>query len=528
MLDAPATPPIPPDVARSAIAGPGPARSGDEALGDEAPGDEVLGDEALGDEAPIEVLIVGAGFSGLAMALECERRGLDWRLVEAHSRPGGTWTLNRYPGAACDVPSHLYRLARRPHGGWSRPFAPAREIEAYLAGVAAEPALAGRIRYGTRMRRAGWRGDHWAVALEGPRGARTIRARRLALATGMLHAPRRPDLPGLDLFGGPVVHTAEWNEGLDWRGKRVAVIGTGASAIQLVPELARDAAVTLYQRSPPWVVGKRDAPFGAWARRAGRLAPARALWRQWLFGFHEMRHMVWRGHRRAVDWAEGMARREIEVAVADPALRDALLPGYRIGCKRILQSADYYATLAGPNAELVTGGIERVTGTGIVAGGRERPHDLIVLATGFRVAEAAGLDVAGPDGTLAEAWARRPLAHLGTYPRGFPNLAVLLGPGTALGHNSVVLIAEAQARHAARLWSRAHAPLQPKAVAQAGWADELDRMAAGTVWGLAPGSGGCQSWYHDRHGRPSAVWPGTVGQFRRRLRRAGRDEFEPV
>ena len=478
---------------------------------------------------PIGVLIVGAGLSGLAMALECGAAGLDWRIVEANGAPGGTWALNTYPGAACDVPSHLYHLARRPHAGWSRAYAPAPEIAAYAARVAAEPALAGRIRYRTRMTRAEW-DDGWRVALDGPEGVRTVRARRLVLATGMLHVPRRPDLPGLDAFDGPVMHTAEWDARFDASGKRIAVIGTGASAVQVVPELAREAAsLALYQRSAPWVVGKSDPTFERRAALFAALPPARALYRQWLHRFHEMRHMVWRGHERAVEWAERMARETMEAAVADPALRAALTPGYRIGCKRILQSSDYYPALARPNVEVVTGRIGRIEPDRIVAGGTERPADAIVLATGFRVAEAAGLDVRGLGGrTLREAWAERPAAHVGTYVRGFPDMAVLLGPGTALGHNSVVLMAEAQARHAARLWSRADRPIQPREGAQVAWLDEMDAMAARTVWGLGPGSGGCASWYHDRAGRPSIAWPGTVGQFRRRLRRTGIADYEPV
>ena len=484
-------------------------------------------------EIAVGVLIVGAGFSGLAMALECEAARLDWRLVEAHDRPGGTWALNTYPGAACDVPSHLYHLARRPHAGWSRAFAPAPEIADYAARIAAEPAIAARIGYRTRMVRADWDGG-WHVRLAGPDGERVVRATRLALATGMLHVPRRPDLPGLHAFDGPVMHTAEWDAGFEAEGRRVAVIGTGASAVQVVPELARQAAsLALHQRSAPWVVAKSDPAFGRRAALFRALPPARALYRQWLYRFHEMRHMVWRGHERAVDWAEAMARDTMERAIADPALREALAPRYRIGCKRILQSSDYYPALARPNVEVVTGGIEAVTPRGIVAGGVERPADAIVLATGFRVAEAAGLDVRGLGGrTLREAWAERPAAHAGTYPRGFPDMAVLLGPGTALGHNSVVLMAEAQARHAARLWARLDrdgaGPVQPREGAQAAWLDELDAMAARTVWGLAPGAGGCASWYHDRAGRPSIAWPGTVGQFRRRLARVRAADYEPV
>ena len=478
-----------------------------------------------------DVLIVGAGLSGLAMALEARAAGRDVLVIEKNARPGGTWATNTYPGAACDVPSHLYQLASRPSADWSRPYAPQGEILAYVERVAAE--LAQSIRYDVRMERAEWSATdaRWRVRLD---DGSHIEARRLVLATGMLHVPRRPDIPGLGAFGGQLVHTAEWPEGFDAAGKRVAVVGTGASAIQVVPPLAAQAErLHVVQRTPPWVVAKSDRPFARRRRLFGTLPPLARLYRFWLDQFHEVRHLVWRGHERSVEWAERMARETMEAAIGDPALREALTPNYRIGCKRILQSSDYYPAIARENVELVTEPVERVVPEGLVVGGRTIGLDAIVLATGFHVAEGIGLDVRGTDGvTLRELWKARALAHCGTSIHGLPNCAMLLGPGTGLGHNSVVLMAEAQVRYLIRLWDAQDEAgweaMEARAEAQEAWGGELDAMLARTVWGRAPGEGGCRSWYHDAKGRPTAVWPGTVRQFRRRLARSGLGDYAPV
>ena len=478
-----------------------------------------------------DVLIVGAGLSGLAMALEARAAGRDVAVIEKADGPGGTWAANTYPGAACDVPSHLYQLAARPHTGWSRPYAPQPEILAYAERVAAE--LGKAIRYGAAMERAEWDGaaKRWQVTLA---TGETIVARRLVLATGMLHVPKRPGIEGLEEFAGAMHHTAEWPEAFDPRGKRIAVIGTGASAIQVVPPLAELAArLHLVQRTPPWVVAKKDRPFARRRRLFAALPPLARAYRAWLDQFHEMRHMVWRGHERAVEWAERMARETMEDAIDDPALRAALTPDYRIGCKRILQSSDYYPAIARGNVELVTAPVERIVPEGLIAGGRTIALDAIVLATGFHVAEGIGLDVRGPDGvTLRDLWTTRALAHCGTAVHGLPNCAMLLGPGTGLGHNSVVLMAEAQTRYLTRLWDAQDGAgweaMTPRAAAQSAWRDELDAMLSRTVWGRSPGEGGCLSWYHDAKGRPTAVWPGTVRQFRRRLARSGLGDYEPV
>ena len=489
-------------------------------------------DTANASTRSVPLLIVGAGFSGLAMALELRAAKRDFLLIEKGEGVGGTWAANAYPGAACDVPSHLYQLARRPWAGWSRAFAPREEIRDYLERVAAEPDLAARIERRTAMRHARWNAMRkaWRVAVRGPGGESEIVASHLVLATGMLHQPKRPDLPGLNEFGGTVMHTAEWDPLFEPRGKRIAVIGTGASAIQLVPALAdAGAKVTLYQRTAPHVVEKRDAALAG--RHGLRWQLGRALYRRWLFEFHEIRHMVWRGYHRAVDSAEAMSRRTREAAGGDAAFLARVEPNHRIGCQRILQSSDYYPALMRDSIELVTDPIERVKKGGIVAGGTVRSADAIALATGFHVADATGLDVRGPSGMLREAWAGGAYAMGGMHVRGFPNMSVLLGPGTALGHNSMVLMAEAQARMIVRLLRQAGrreiGVLEPRADAQNEWERRRAEMAASTVWGLAPGDGGCRSWYHDARGRPTAAWPGTVRQFRRALGRLTLRDYEP-
>ena len=480
----------------------------------------------------VPMLIVGGGFSGLAVGLELLAAKRDFLLIEKGDRIGGTWAANGYPGAACDVPSHLYQLARRRWHGWSRSFAPRGEIQAYLERVAAEPELARRIERGVAMRRATWDegSKTWHVSTVGPDGERTVVTPHLVLATGMLHVPKRPNIPGLDGFAGTVMHTAEWDPLFDPAGRSVGVIGTGASAIQLVPALVKaGATVTLYQRSAPHVVAKRDADLAG--NSALRFAPFRALYRRWLFEFHEIRHMVWRGYHRAVDSAEAMSRRAREAASEDAAFLASVEPNHRIGCKRILQSNTYYPALASGAVEVVTDSIERIEADGVVAGGRCRSADTIALATGFHVADATGLDVRGRIETLREAWADGAVAMGGMHVRGFPNMTLLLGPGTALGHNSMVLMAEAQAQAFVRLLKKQEKAgvdaFEPREDAQRAWMERRTEMTAKTVWGLKPGAGGCHSWYFDDRGRANAVWPGTVRQFRRALRRLGPRDYEP-
>jgi len=485
-----------------------------------------------------EILIVGAGFSGLAMAMEARKRGFDDVVIlEKAEELGGTWRDNTYPGVACDIPSHLYSFADHPKPDWTRAYAEGPEIQRYLLAVAEAEALRPLIRFGRTFRRAAWddAARRWTVETEaaGTGAAETFRPRVLVSAVGALHVPATPDLPGLDGFAGPVFHSARWRHDVPLAGRRVAVVGTGASAVQLVPEIAREAAeVTVFQRTPPYVVPRQDGPIPPWMRALNRALPILpAIRRRLIHAMHEAQHAVFRGRPLAVRLAMRQWRRNMERHIHDPAMREALTPDYRIGCKRILSSNDWYPALARPNLRLIPEGVAEIRPNAVVAAsGREAPADVLILATGFHVTDTLGaLDIRGAGGrSLAEAWADGIHAHLGAAVAGFPNLFLLLGPNTGLGHNSVVLMIEAQAAHVARLLAEMRAAdidaVAPRPEAEAAFAAEMRERLAASVWQ----AGGCRSWYQDAAGGNPTLWPGTVGEFQRRLAAADLAQYRPV
>ncbi|WP_420455626.1 alpha/beta hydrolase fold domain-containing protein [Rubrivirga sp.] len=466
------------------------------------------------------VAIVGTGFGGIGAAVRLMQEGVeDVVLFERADAVGGVWRDNTYPGAACDVESHLYAFSFAPNPDWSRRFSPQAEIRAYLEDVAERFGVLPHIRFGHDVRDATWDDDAARWRIETSRGPFT--ADVLVAAPGGLAEPRLPEIPGLDTFQGDVMHTARWDDAVEVDGRAVAVVGTGASAIQVVPPLQRVAeTLTIYQRTPPWIIPRRDGPFSRAARERFRQRPAlqRAL-RTSLFGYHETYGLAFR-HPWIARQAEAvMARRHLRAQVPDPALRRVLTPDYRLGCKRILLSDDYYPALTRPNVTVVDGALVEVRERETVgADGVARPTDVIVFATGFYATEMPfGQHVAGRDGRrLSEVWGRSPTAHLGTTVAGFPNFFLIQGPNTGLGHSSVVLMAEAQIEHVANAVGamRRHslASVEPTAEAQQAWVDEVDRRAEGTVW-----TSGCESWYLDETGRNAAIWPGSVPAFRRRV-----------
>lgn len=488
---------------------------------------------AAADAELVDVLIVGTGFSGLIMALEVERRRLgSVVLLEKGDDIGGTWRDNTYPGAACDIPSHLYSIAAEPKSDWSRMFAGQAEILDYLRGVARRHGLYERVRFGQSLARAVWDETdlHWRVETE---QGETFLARVLVSAVGALHIPSIPAFPGDGTFSGPRFHSAQWDHGYELEGKRVAVIGTGASAIQFIPRIApRVAALAVYQRTPPWVLPKRDHAFPRAVQHAFATVPGlRSAYRSWLYNTYEFRHRVFRGWTPIVALARKAALANMRAAISDRELRAKLTPSYEIGCKRILQANDYYPALARANVEVVTESIARIEPDGIVDGnGIKREADAIIYGTGFHTTDAFDhLEIVGRGGlTLATAWARGLAAHRGTAVAGFPNFFMLLGPNTGLGHNSVVLMIEAQADSVGRLLEairRRDVPaIDVRADAQRAWCDEVQARLATTVWQL----GGCRSWYQDAHGNNTTLWPGTVTEFRQRLAHAGLEDFDEV
>lgn len=470
--------------------------------------------------AHVHVAIVGSGFGGLGAAIRLKREVTDDFIVfERAATLGGTWRDNRYPGAACDVPSHLYSFSFAPNPRWSRWYSPQPEIRDYLERCADEFGVRSHVRFGHDVLRLDWDEQAQLWRLETSQGA--YAARFVIAAPGPLAEPKLPDVPGLASFTGPMFHTARWPADVGLAGRRVAVIGTGASVIQLVPAIQPQAAqVIVFQRTPPWVIPRHDFPLRRtlqpWLQRVPAL---QRLVRGGVYLSHEVAGLAFR-HPLLARLGQQIAKWQLRRQVPDAALRRALTPDYLLGCKRVLLSDDWYPALQRPNVTLVTGGAAAVTPRGVVgADGVERAAHVLVLGTGFEVTEARFAErVHGRDGArLADDWRPSPRAHLGTTVAGYPNLFFLLGPNTALGHSSVVLIIEAQLDHVVNALRHARAAgmsvLEPRADAQAAFVARLDRRMRRTVW-LA---GGCRSWYLDAAGRNSATWPGSVGAFRRRV-----------
>jgi cation diffusion facilitator CzcD-associated flavoprotein CzcO len=473
-----------------------------------------------------DVVIVGSGFSGLAMAIALAGSGReDFLVLERASEVGGTWRDNSYPGCACDVPSHLYSLSFAPNPHWTSTFSPQSEIRAYLRRVAEEHHVLPHVRFGCELEQAEWDDEAGRWLLQTSTGP--ISARVLITAGGPLSEPAIPEIPGLSAFEGPVFHSARWDHEHDLTGERVAVIGTGASAIQFVPEIQpRVSKLHLFQRTPPWIMPRPD-------RKLTRFE--RVLYRRLPLAQRAMREaLYWAREAFAIPFLrvalspiiEVATRRHLRRQVPDDSLRAKLTPSYRPGCKRILVSNDYLPALGRPNVEVVCEGIRKIGPNSIITeDGSERPVDAIILGTGFHVTDSPIAErVRGRDGcSLAEHWDGSLHAHRGTTVAGFPNLFLLLGPNTGLGHTSVVIMAEAQVAYIERAleYMRSHglAIAEPHEEAERDWNAEVQRRMKNTVWT----AGGCQSWYLDSKGLNTTLWPGFTFGFRRALSR-----FDPA
>lgn len=473
--------------------------------------------------AELAAVIVGAGFSGLCAGIQLRRAGITgFVILEQADGVGGTWRANAYPGAACDIPSHLYSYSFEPNPGWSRAYGGQPEILAYLERCADKYGLRPHLRLGTRATRAAYDEATGSWTVETADGRR-FHARSLILGNGALHLPAVPELPGLSSFAGRAFHSARWDASRDLTGQRVAVIGTGASAIQIVPEIApRASQLHVFQRTPPWIVPKADRPIAARERWVLEHVPgAHWLRRTGLYWLMESRVLGFAFAPRVNRLAERLVRSHLARAVPDPELRRRLTPSYRLGCKRVLISNDYYPALARPNVELVTDAISGVEPGGIrTADGRLREVDTIVFGTGFRVADyLASMEIVGAGGAeLNAAWHGSGVrSFLGISVSGFPNLFLLMGPNTGLGHNSMIFMIEAQVRYAVsalvEMQRRGLASIDVRPDAERAFRDELAHKLAGTVW-----TSGCNSWYLAPDGA-ALLWPGFTFDYWRRTRR---------
>jgi cation diffusion facilitator CzcD-associated flavoprotein CzcO len=467
-----------------------------------------------------DVIVVGTGFAGLGMAIELLRAGeQDFVVLEKADAVGGTWRENTYPGCACDVQSHLYSFSFEPNPRWSRMFAGQPEIRDYLEHCTDKYRVREHIRFGSEVTGAAYdqATDRWTVEVNG--GQVTYSARVVVAGFGPLSRPDFPQIDGVEQFQGEFFHSAQWDESVALEGKRVAVVGTGASAIQFVPRIAgRVAELKLFQRTPPWVLPKPDRPTLGLERLLFRRFPAlQRLYRDLIYWRLETRVLGMTLHPRVMKAAELVGRLHIRRAISDPALRQVVTPDYTIGCKRILMSNDYYPALARDNVSVLSGGVARVTPRGVVdAHGVEHEVDVIIYGTGFKVRDPLGaLRITGRDGVeLGERWRENGLeAYLGTTVAGFPNLFILVGPNTGLGHNSIVYMIESQVHYVLEalraIRSRGLAAVDVKPDVQSRFNDSLQERLAGSVW-----ASGCSSWYLDASGRNRTLWPGFTFKFR--------------
>ncbi|MHB1785983.1 MAG: flavin-containing monooxygenase [Acidimicrobiales bacterium] len=470
----------------------------------------------------VRVAIVGTGFAGLGAGIMLGRHGVDYAILERADDVGGTWRDNRYPGCRCDVPSHLYSFSFAPNPNWTQTYSPQPEIWDYLRGVARDSGVIDKVRFGHDVQDAAWDVDaqRWRIRTS----AGDLTTDMLILGNGPLAEPAVPDITGLDTFTGTMFHSAQWRSDHDLGGEKVAVIGTGASSIQFVPEIQpRVAHLTLFQRTPPWVLPHHNRPITGTERAIYRRFPAlQRLVRATVYWSREWFVTGLLRNNKTLKAVERLARGHLARQITDPELRAKLTPQYRPGCKRLLLSNKYYPSLQKPNVDVVTEKIIEVRPHSIVtADGIEHPTDTIILGTGFHVTDNPIADrVQGADGhTLAQHWSSvGAQAYLGTTVPGFPNMFLLAGPNTGIGHTSLVVMIEAQLNYILDVcrsmerhsWSSVD--VSPAAFKR--WCDEIQAKAASTVWN----SGGCASWYLDAEGRNTTLWPDYTFRFARRTR----------
>ncbi|NLD75621.1 MAG: NAD(P)/FAD-dependent oxidoreductase [Acidimicrobiales bacterium] len=477
---------------------------------------------AAGSTTP-RVAIVGTGFGGMGMAARLKQAGIHtFTVFEKSDGVGGTWRDNTYPGAACDVPSHLYSLSFVPNPEWSRKFPTQPEIHSYLASIPERTGIDDHIEFGVEVRSLEWDDDSrtWAVTLSGQDGERTEQFDAVVAATGQLNRPHIPDVAGLDDFDGPMFHSARWDHDVDLTGRNVGVVGIGASAIQFVPAIAeRAGSLTLFQRSSNYVAPKADGPISDRFRRALRIEPVRKAYRFGIWARFDSRFLALRAGSPLARIGQKMFDKGLEPLVGEKLSSEAVVPDYPLGCKRILIANDWYPTLMRSDVKVVTGEVEKVEAGAVMVDGERHPVDTLIFGTGF---ESTGflmpMKVTGRNGVdLHETWSDGAEAHLGITVSGFPNLFVLYGPNTNLGHNSIIFMLERQISYALtciRTLVDGGRPLDVRPGAQAASNRRLVRDLDRTVWAAS-----CHSWYKTASGKITNNWSGpTITYMARTLR----------
>ncbi|MGW6174196.1 flavin-containing monooxygenase [Arthrobacter sp. NPDC055138] len=467
----------------------------------------------------VDVIIVGTGFSGLGLGIKLAREGgRSFLLLERAGDVGGTWRDNTYPGVCCDVPSHLYSYSFRPNPDWSMVRSPGHEIHEYLQEAAREEGILTHCRFNTEVRSAKWDDSTARWVVETTQG--TYRSRFFAPAMGLLAEGKVPPIPGLEDFEGEIFHSSSWRHDVPLKGKRIGVVGTGASAIQIIPELAQDAAeLVVFQRTPAYILPRQNRHYTqAEQRMFARDPQTRQAHRSDIFWFSESTFAERRRVPQALAQVTAMVDRFREAQVPDPQLRAKLTPDYELGCKRVLYSDDYYPAFSRDNVTLETSALARVEGRRAVsAAGNEFDLDVIVLATGFEATEPPFAKlIHGRDGVLlADHWSTGMEAYQTLTVSRFPNLFIISAPSAATGHTSAVYTIEAQLEHVmdALQWAREHQveTIEVRREEEEAFVEEVHARGQGTVWL----EGGCNSWYIDqRNGKLTLIWPDFAYVFR--------------
>lgn len=475
------------------------------------------------------VAIIGAGFSGLGMAIELRRAGdEDFVVLEKADEVGGTWWENTYPGCGCDIRSLLYSYSFEPKHDWSRMFASQPEILDYLRRCADKYGVRQHIRFRTEVTGIEYddASGRWELSTA---NGETVTARAVVAGMGPLHQPRFPDLPGIERFQGAAFHSAQWDHSCDLAGKRVAVVGTGASAIQFIPRIAEQVGhLTVFQRTAPWVVPQPDRRLSGREHRLFRRFPALQRAYRYLIYWEQEAMGLGFTHPRLIKGAQALARRHIQRQIADPELRRKITPDYTLGCKRVLVSSDYYPALARAHVDLVDGGLAEVREDAVVGqDGTVYPADVIIFGTGFHVTDAFdGTHIVGRNGVkIQDAWRDGMEAYLGTAVAGFPNLFLLLGPNSGLGHNSVVFMIESQVRYVRQcleaLRRGGGRSIEVRPEVQTTFNRRVQGKLKDAVWSV----GGCVSWYLDENGVNRTIWPGSTVAYWLRTRRVQRRDY---
>ncbi|QLY32828.1 flavin-containing monooxygenase [Nocardia huaxiensis] len=478
-------------------------------------------DKAVGNRPArhSHIVIVGSGFSGLGMAIRLTQQGQrDFVVLERGNDVGGTWRDNTYPGAACDVPSHLYSYSFALNPNWSRSFSKQPEIQSYIQGVADKYGVRDKHIFGCDMTGARWNAERSVWEIDTNQGPFT--ADYLISAVGALCEPNLPDIKGINTFEGEIFHSARWDHDSDLSGKRVAVIGTGASAIQIVPAIAKQVAhLDVYQRTAPWLLPRADRPYLGVEKFAFKNIPGfQALSRAAIYAARETQVVGLAKFPPAMLALEAVARAKLFAEIRDPELRRKVTPNFRIGCKRMLISNEYYPALDRENVDVVTDGIKEITANSVITkDGVERPVDAIVVATGFHVTDSPAFEtIAGRDGrTLAEVFDESgQQGYKGSAIHNYPNMFFLLGPNVGLGHTSMVYMIESQINYIAdaidQIEAKGLKTVEVRKDVQDEFNTELQKKLQGTVWS----TGGCASWYLDKHGNNTTLWPDFTFRFR--------------